>query len=419
MKQNKFAYLFAAALAAGTVGMTSCSSEANDLAGEGVENKVTLSLSVADRVAGRATADEVNLGTSMQTIKNIHVVPMIDEAYLNPIKMGDLSEFSSNKGTIKKNAFLNTKVNKFKVYGNIENVDNKNESTVPFDENRFFSGFTITLPEVESQDKPHADENAKFYKPHGLYYYGYAGVSGNQIKTGEAEGSLTDLAVGNAIGSTKFIKLGGVNYAVGVLATAVFNGDANNACIYDNQQASGNGAVINASESGKNVSITGIIINGQKQTLNEDFVQPKEKGTQTLVSIFEKAAKADFPSEALSFTNKANGNFYVLVTETGTTAAVGEGVTGNIEFTLEANKYLKTNSGAVIGGASKTKFYLPFALKPSENKAVFMKDYITLFNAKVKNWGLASDKPVEITDANIAVEVDTEWQEGIVYDLDI
>lgn len=115
MRMNKCAYLFAAALVASTVGMTSCSNE--DVAGieQGVENKVTLSMSVANR-ATRATADKVNMGSKMQEITNIAVVPMIDDAYLNPIIMGSLSAFDEQEGkagTIEKTTTLNSNVNRF------------------------------------------------------------------------------------------------------------------------------------------------------------------------------------------------------------------------------------------------------------------------------------------------------------------
>lgn len=225
---NKSMYLFATALVAGTLGMTSCSSE-EIAGGEGVENKVTLTMSVANR-ATRATADEVNMGNTMQTISNIAVVPMIGDAYLNPIIMGDLSGFSSGETTktLSKTTALNSKINRFKVYGNIDVVDGP-ATTKAFDENKTFTGFTVTLQKSADLDLD-ADGSSKkaVFNPHGLYYYGYAGVDGNQITTSaNADGDgASAISAGTAIGNAKYVKVSKVDYAVGVLATAIFNSDA-------------------------------------------------------------------------------------------------------------------------------------------------------------------------------------------------
>lgn len=400
MRMNKCAYLFAAALVAGTVGMTSCSNE--DVAGieQGVENKVSLALSVADKFGTRSTADEVNLGTTLSTIKDVVVVPMIGTAYQNPILMGDLNPNSATDKTVKKTAALNSNVNYFKVYGNVD--------ASKFDATKLFTPFEL---EATSAGKK---GDVDVVNPHGLYYYGYAGTAENKIQVGATEDSYSDLTAGTGIGSNKYIKLQNVNYAVGVLATAVLNGDAENACVYD-AATDGNAEKV----SDVNVKVSGIMINGQTKKLDTDF---KAVGAD-VVTVYEEATAANFVESAqkLSNSNTGTGNIYCVVTETGTTAAPGKAVTGNIEFELAQGKFLQLADGKTrIGSADgPTKFYLAFSLQPETAKAVFMKDYSTLFNATVKNWGLASDKPIEVTDANIAVTVDMEWQKGIVYDQDI
>lgn len=451
MKQNKFAYLFAVALAAGTVGMTSCSSEAGDIADAGVENKVTLSLSVADRVAGRATADQVNLGTTFQAIKNIAVVPMIGKTYQTPIILGDFTPLENDKIT-EKVAALNSNVNKFKVYGNIDKVDNNNSA---FDESKVFENFTISVPTVAGEDNPKLD-GTTFYQPHGLYYYAFAGDGNNKIKTGASSTDLNDVEIGTAIGKdAKYIKLSNVHYAVGVLATAVFNASTENVII------SNDGTEANAAVSDDNVKFKGIIINKQSKTLDQDFVQ---SGTE-LVSIYdaslntasgEQEPKQGFDgtkfqpkNESQKFTNisqSANNqdkaNIYTIVAATGSSsktqieneedikAVIGEIITGNLEFELQQGKKLKLDNGNTIDATTAPKkFYMAFRLQPEikENnpdgsysyRAVFMKDHMTFFNAKVKNWGLASETPIEVTDATIGVEVDLSWNEGIVYDEEI
>lgn len=405
MKMNKSMYLFATALVAGTLGMTSCSSE-EIAGGEGVENKVTLTMSVADKFGTRSTADEVNLGNTLSTIKNVVVVPMIGDAYQNPVLMEDLTP-SGTSATKTVVAPLNSNVNAFKVYGNVAE-----QSPKIFDPNKIFAGFTVSAKEYGSKI------NTKtVFDPHALYYYGYAKAGESTIFVGDAQNPSDALETGETIGKNKYVTVKGVNYAVGVLAAAIFNGDDATNYISTNT----NGESPNEAVSNDNVDITGIIIDGQYKTLDQDF----KKVGEDIVSVYEEVAtgKEDFATSKLKFDdekNTAGGNFYVVVTETGSTTAVGTtNVTGNIEFTLAANKYIKTDNGTVIGGTSPTKFYLPFVLKPTTEKAVFMKDYSTLFNATVKDWGLISDKPVEITDVNLAVEIDVEWQKGIVYDVEI
>lgn len=425
---NKSMYLFATALVAGTLGMTSCSNE-EIAGGEGVENKVTLTMSVANR-ATRATADEVNMGSTMQKISNIAVVPMIGDAYLNPIIMGDLSDFSSgagsntNTGTIKKTTALNSKINRFKVYGNITAVDNKGGSTTPFDENKTFTGFNISVANEQT-----LGDSKTVYNPHGLYYYGYAGVDDNQITTSaNADGDgASAISAGTAIGSAKYVKVSKVDYAVGVLATAIFNADGSTNYIdTDNNNAA------DAAVSASNVEFKGIIIDKQSKTLDQDFEQvgPDETG---LVSIYDTKLNTTtnggfdgktFQADGnIGTSNKDKANIYTIVAATGepTDGQEGEIVTGNLVFTLKSGK-LVLNGGTVIDATSGPKdFYLAFTLKPDEtnHKAVFMKDYSTFFNAKVKNWGLASDKPIEVTDVNLAVEVNIDWKEGIIYDVEI
>lgn len=401
MKLNKSAYLFAAALVAGTMGMTSCSSEdVIDATEQGVENKVTLALSVADKFGTRSTADEVNLGSKLQEIKNVVVVPMIGDACLNPIVMGDLNPESATS-TITKTASLNSNINRFKVYGNVDAAN--------FNADKVFTGFTLTATSAGQKG------SVNVYKPHGLYYYGYAGTETNKIWAGSDESNGTDLTAGTNIGTNKYIKLSNVNYAVGVLGAAVLNGD-NTTPAYTLSDGT-------YSESGKayeNITVSGIIINNQKLKLDQDFAPVS--GENSVGAIYETAdpQKTAFVSEGnkLSGDNTDDGNLYVVVTET----EANENVSANIEFTLAANKYIKIGDNKYIGGTTETKFYLPVSLKPVTGtgaKAVFMKDYSTFLNATVKNWGLASETPVEVTDATIAVTVDLTWQTGIVYDQDI
>ena len=50
---------------------------------------------------------------------------------------------------------------------------------------------------------------------------------------------------------------------------------------------------------------------------------------------------------------------------------------------------------------------------------IFEADKATFLNAKVMQWGLASETPVKTTDVTIGVEFDVEWGEGLSFDVEI
>lgn len=424
MKLNKSAYLFAAALVAGTMGMTSCSNEEiiDDAAVAGTENTVTLSMSVADKFGTRSTADEVNLGTSMSDIQNIWVVPMIGDTRQNPISMGTLSPGTDKTKSVEKKTTLNSRVDGFKIYGNVTP-----DEGFSFNESAVAQNFTVTVGRAKAGEQDLEINNVPMYNPHGLYYYGVAKagtqvaddpVGKGNIYVGAAANPSTVLGTGETIGENTYVKVDGVDYAVGVLAAAILNGDKTTPVFSSNSDES----VIADDYAYNHISVSGIIINNQKLKLDQDFKHVGgESGTENVGAIYEEVAtgKGAFATSTLSNGSAANGNLYVVVTET----AANENVSANIEFTLAQGYYIKVGDNQYIGSAdSDTKFYLPVSLKPETtglNRTVFMKDYSTILNATVKNWGLASKTPVEVTDVNLAVEIDLNWRSGIVYDQDI
>ena len=54
-----------------------------------------------------------------------------------------------------------------------------------------------------------------------------------------------------------------------------------------------------------------------------------------------------------------------------------------------------------------------------KRQCVFQKDFTTLLNATVTDWGNLSGEEVITTDVNLGVEIDTEWQQGTAYDVEI
>ena len=216
---------------------------------------------------------------------------------------------------------------------------------------------------------------------------------------GATYGGLTSSVVG-----AKYIKIDDVNYAVGVLAAAVLNGDADNNCFYTN--AAGTEGATNAAGAG--VKVSGIVVDGQKD-FDVNFATINAGKT-----VYETAAVADFAAQSVGTANQGAANIYMIASPTGT-----ENVNVNIEFELPANKYLKKTDGTVIGGTSATKFYLGLQLTPTTGHNVFVADFVTYLNATVKNWGIASKTPVVVTDAEIGVVFDVTWQEGNIYNVEI
>lgn len=411
-KMRNGMYLFAAAIVAGTMGLTSCSNDEEVVGGNGSEltgatTDVTLSLSVKG-ASKRLTADQANQGTVISAIKNIWVVPMIGETYYTPISMPDYDENAST--LLKKKVTLNEKVNQFKVYGNVKDGFAS--------ESAFFTGATFELAKI-------ADNSTK-YAPHALYYYGLAGKGTNALK-GYTDDNFTQgevpIPVGNAIGDNyKSIKISGVNYAVGLLAVGVQNGD-NGLKFYPTKEEDGtlSGTPVAA---GKGViEVKGVIIDGQFSKLDADFNKATDA---TEVSVYESAENADFVTTSLAFVNSkvAGANIYSAVSYT----EANKDVAMNIVFTLQPGHFITGKDDLVLGDANNpVDVYLGVVLSYEkatqgighENYTVFMKDYTTLLNATVKNWSNLSGEEVIAADVNLGVEIDTDWNQGVVYNEEI
>ena len=401
MKKTKFAYLFATTLVAGTMGLTSCQEEVeNPVAKEG---SVTIGLST---VATRSSADDVNMGSTLQQIDNVVVVPMIGNAYQNPILFGN---FTPSDAKVKKQTrTMSEAVTRFKVFGN---VCEGYVTPATLSETTVFTGLTFTAP-TWTEGAPVVDEGQPAYsKPHELYYYYDTKDNGFYASTdvwADAEPAWTPNV--KAIGKYKSVKVSPVNYAVGVLAAAIQNGDGTTD-FYTNEDCTAGQAKFDNTK----ITVSGITIAGQTQSFNADFAP---SGT---VNVYETAAVgtiATDDSKKVSNTARGNGNIYSVVAPT--TAGT---VTLNIEFTVAEGVWFKLASGKAVGNGAK--LYLPVVLNKdlatSTGSAtnIFEADKATFLNAKVMNWGLASETPVKTTDVTIGVEFDVEWGEGLSFDVEI
>ena len=95
----------------------------------------------------------------------------------------------------------------------------------------------------------------------------------------------------------------------------------------------------------------------------------------------------------------------------------------NIVFKMPENTYIKNDKGETLGGTTITYLFLPLVLTDDKadanGKDVFMKDYTTLLNATVTDWGRVSGSEVISTDVNIGVEINVAWQKGVTYEEEI
>lgn len=422
MKLNKSAYLFAAALVAGTVGMTSCSSEIDDLTSpwEGKTTDATIGFSVNGLPGTRSTVDDVNWGGNVATIKNVAVIPMIGETSTTPIKFGNIAGSATAADDNKVQRSLQSTVNRFLVYGNMPDgiYSNLSETATPN-----LGDINFTLTQGTTAQLNIGGSPVDVYAPHGLYYYRdteVAAPGGTEKKAGylksdnnwdQVSGAWT--LTTNAIEAAKSIKIQDVRYAVGVLATAVFQNDNNNSVFYKSDDSYTTSYKF--TEFGTSpVKVTGIVIYDQYKTLTYKF-----EGSN-LVPVYDTDEQNEgaLATTKLSEEQKTGANFYTVVAPT----AAGKGIGISIEFTVVADTKMKTTAHEYAAG---DKFYMQATLSPKtpddpeKPNSVFSAATSTMLNATVTDWGKATVNPEKPTDANVGIEFDASWIQGVVYDINI
>ena len=418
MRMNKCAYLFAAALVASTVGMTSCSNE--DVAGieniQGQETKIALGMSVALPVQTKAatTADEVNFGAGVADIQNVTIVPMVKNAIQNPIVLG-LFDADDNTTHFREATVLNT-VDGFRVYGNLPSAPSENKVFV-----------MPSLAQGNTEDNPDVTVT-DLKKPHALYYYTESTSSNaNKFKvaTGSKKGdwnsaSFQPIGQGAAIGTNNRIQIPGVTYAVGVFSAAVKDEivDAEGNLALTGNIFSVDGASPTKSwqtvkgEGGKTIDVTGLIIEGQ--TADFDATLNPKSGSGE-VKVYSKAVTPTLSTGDISFDGQnkvANANIYTVVAPED-----AENITINFQFQNNTGYTLHLKNGDKV--ADKGYFYLPAVLDKGEDQNIFAAATSTLINARVKDWGKGVTEPAETVDLEIGVVVDTQWKKGIAFDEEI
>lgn len=415
MRMNKCAYLFAAALVASTVGMTSCSNE--DVAGieniQGQETKIALGMSVALPVQTRTatTADDVNFGAGVADIQNVAIVPMVKNAIQNPIVLGKF-DADDNTTHFREATVLNT-VDGFRVYGNLPSAPSENKVFV-----------MPSLAQGNTEDNPDVTVT-DLKKPHALYYYTESTSSNaNKFKvaTGSDKGdwnsaSFQPIEEGLAIGTNNRIQIPGVTYAVGVFSAAVLDEvadvEGNTAFtgnIFSEDGVSPTKSWKTVKEEGGKIDVTGLIIEGQTADFDATF---NPKGGE--VKVYSKAVTSTLSTDDISFDGQnkvANANIYTVVAPED-----AENITINFQFQNNTGYTLHLKNGGTV--ANGGYFYLPAVLDKGADQNIFAAATSTLINARVKDWGKGVTKPAETVDLEIGVVVDTQWKKGIAFDEEI
>lgn len=391
MKKTKFAYLFATALVAGTMGLTSCQEEVEKPV-DVKTSDVTIGLTLKGATT-RSTGAEVNLeGSNIAKITKPMIVPMVDGAYLNPIILNDIAAGPATAAKAYKQVRLQQNINAFRVYGNVNYTGS--EANV------------FVMPSLTPADA--SEKLAGCYEPYGLYYYAEAVASENPadnrflVGTSQTPGDWETAAVTPAtasLGNNNRVRINGVKYAVGVLTVGVRVDLTVDEAIFGGEKY----AAVTP------ITLSAITVSGQPADLDATFAEIE--GTD--LTVYEEAADSELGKTIEYKSGKVEeANVYCVVAPES-----DESVTVNFEFINTTGKKFTNNAGVEIN--PNDKFYLATVIRKDVDNNVFEAAKTTLLNVAVKDWGKATTSPVQTTDAEIGVVVDTSWAEGMVFDQEI
>ena len=400
-------YLFAAAIVASTVGLSSCSNDEEAVGGapEVAASKVTMGVYASGMPSKRLAAGDVNLNGTVQNITDVTVVPVFNGTWQTPINLGTITAGAKQSNAQSVN-LLKT-VNEFLVYGNVSGV---------------VQGMKITTADAGIID---GTTSMNYKKPYELTYYADITnfkTSTESVEDNEAFWNIESWDDATQVGDAKAIKLSGVKYAMGVLAagvrtTSTFVKDEVSTVEGQKELNDGNWATeINA-----NMTLTGIVIEGQPAEMDAKFNQTGS------VKVFEAPADVTLKEkeeDKIEFTEATDdeplkvigANFYTVVApENEENIVVSFRFQNNTGRTLTLQtKETVANKGFVYYSVKLAKDY-----KGNTERQIFEAAYTTLLNANITDWGKGTITPPEKTDVFIGVEFETEWSKGIAYDLDI
>lgn len=425
MKMKNGMYLFAAAIVASTVGLSSCSNDEDVVGGgeaSGVAQKVTLGVYV-NGVGKKASQADVNLGGSVADIENVLIVPVAGDRYQVPIKFGSVNGAAKQSTVVETS--LQTTVDEFLVYGNVpENVTNAGEGT--------FGGFEYSVAATNPDDENFKTQGITetVCGPLALVY----GVDTKEFKvSGDAtkdnfwtaaswnEGSITS--------ATKGVQITGVKYQVGVMASKIFE---NTNFVADDVPFSvkkdGVDVPLNdgnwVTDICDNMKLTGIFVEGQNSTINDKFVWSNPTWLLDVpVANVEKATRNQeewennpnhIKTEMAAGTGvKVDGaDFYTVVAPDS-----GDGIVVSFQFQNNTGRVLTLDDGNTVANGKYA--YYSVKLNKKESKDIFAAATTTVLNARITDWGKGTVVPPTTTDVVIGVEFDVAWTAGVSYDFEI
>lgn len=374
---------------AAVVALASCSND-EEVAAPVVDQEVRLGVSVAIPGTKTATgAGDVNQVTdgSFSTISNVVVVPVVGNSLQAPITLGDMENTNSEK-ELYKNATLPSNVSAFRVYGN-----------VPTAQTDAIAGGGFTYTPVGNADfkdtaSQYYDEGNGYKTPYPLFYYGNTNPDGFYVATGEDWTAVLDWGTKTtALGENNLVKIDGVTYSVGVLAAGIRAGE-------------------DAKADASDFVLQGVVITNQPASVNQNM----ERANVNTVMTFAAATDATLKEQAISW-NTSNTN---VVTDANIYAVVMPEEAGNISVWFQF-QYTGADEYQVADGTLTPNDYVYYrgSLNAKEGKQIFDAGYTTLVNATVSDWSNGYTDVQEDTDATIGVVIDTQWKQGLSYDIEL
>lgn len=397
-------YLFAAAIVASTVGLSSCSNDEEAVGGapEVAASKVTMGVYASGMPSKRLAAGDVNLDGTVQNITDVTVVPVFNGTWQTPINLGSITAGAKQSNAQSVN-LLKT-VNEFLVYGNVPNVA---------------QGMKFIAADAGITD---GAASMDYKKPYGLTYYADITnfkTSTESVENNDAFWKIVSWDDATQVGDAKAIKLSGVKYAMGVLAAGV----RTTSTFVENQFSKADGQTELSSENwaaeiNAQMTLTGIVIEGQPAEMDAEFNQTGS------VKVFEAPADAVLKEDKIKFTDATDSdpmkvvdaNFYTVVAPENEANIVV-----SFRFQNNTGRTLTLQTGETVADKGFVYYSVKLAKDYNGNteRQIFEAAYTTLLNANITDWSKGTITPPEKTDVFIGVEFETEWSKGLAYDLDI
>lgn len=374
---------------AAVVALASCSND-EEVAAPVVDQDVRLGVSVAIPGTKTATgAGDVNQVTdgSFSTISNVVVVPVVGNSLQAPITLGDMENTNSEK-ELYRTATLPSNVSAFRVYGNVPTAQTDAIAN---------GGFTYTPAgnaDFKDSASQYYDGGNGYKTPYPLFYYGNTNPGGFYVATGEDWTAVLDWgSKTTALGENNLVKIDGVTYSVGVLAAGIRAGE-------------------DAKAKASDFVLQGVVITNQPASVSQDMA----RADANTVMTFAAATDATLKEQAISW-NTSNTN---VVTDANIYAVVMPEEAGNISVWFQF-QYTGDDEFQVADGTLTPDDYVYYrgSLNAKEGKQIFDAGYTTLVNATVSDWSNGYTDVEEDTDATIGVVIDTQWKQGLSYDIEL